>query len=208
MPLFNFFDAYFEKHVQSRPALQLKCDPAEGTQALPSRTLIAILKVTGSILENCSNKHLYTSCEVSSAYSSCQCLILAQHHRTQHINVSVSAAPDDIAGSTRPSSCHSHATSFCCAGSKNTHRQHSVPWRSRAECEITCSCTRLGWQRTGKSANFCCSAETALHCWVWRLLHISACVILSVYHSALGVEHVRYQCFCNFPCVSCRDWGL
>ncbi|KAL0033594.1 hypothetical protein WJX79_006288 [Trebouxia sp. C0005] len=63
VPLFNFFDAYFEKHVQSRPDLQLKSESAKTEGELPSRTVIAVLKVTGSILENCSNKHLYSSCE-------------------------------------------------------------------------------------------------------------------------------------------------
>ncbi|DBB00800.1 TPA: hypothetical protein ACH3X1_000730 [Trebouxia sp. C0004] len=63
VPLFNFFDAYFEKHVQSRPDLQLKSESAKPEEELASRTLIAVLKVTGSILENCSNKHLYSSCE-------------------------------------------------------------------------------------------------------------------------------------------------
>lgn len=64
VPLFNFFDAYFERHVQSRSDLQLKCEPGDAAPELPSRNLVAILKVTASILENCSNKHLYSSCEV------------------------------------------------------------------------------------------------------------------------------------------------
>ena len=65
VPLFNFFDAFFERHVQSRSDLQLKSESAETAPALPSRNLVAILRVTASILENCSNKHLYCSSEVS-----------------------------------------------------------------------------------------------------------------------------------------------
>ena len=51
--------------MQSRPDLQLKSESAKTEGELPSRTVIAVLKVTGSILENCSNKHLYSSCEVN-----------------------------------------------------------------------------------------------------------------------------------------------
>ncbi len=51
--------------MQSRPDLQLKSESAKTQEELPSRTLIAVSKVTGSILENCSNKHLYSSCEVN-----------------------------------------------------------------------------------------------------------------------------------------------
>ena len=43
----------------------MKSEPAKTEKELPSRALIAVLKVTGSILENCSNKHLYSSCEVN-----------------------------------------------------------------------------------------------------------------------------------------------
>lgn len=62
--LFNFFDAYLETHVQNRADLQLKCESDQTLSPLPSRNLKAILKATAQILENCSNKHLYSSCEV------------------------------------------------------------------------------------------------------------------------------------------------
>jgi hypothetical protein len=62
--LFNAFDTYLEP-VASRADLQLKFEEGQGEPVLPTRTLLAILRVTALILENCSNKHLYQSYEVN-----------------------------------------------------------------------------------------------------------------------------------------------
>ncbi|KAK9833876.1 hypothetical protein WJX74_008569 [Apatococcus lobatus] len=62
VPLFNYLDDYFEKGLQPRADLQL--DVANGLQArvpFPVANVNAVLQFTATVLENCSNKHLYGS---------------------------------------------------------------------------------------------------------------------------------------------------
>ena len=65
--LFNHFDSLFDELLKPRADLQLKYDqPAvKKDPPFPSSTVVAVLKVTATILENCSNKHLYHSYDVS-----------------------------------------------------------------------------------------------------------------------------------------------
>ncbi|KAL6999109.1 E3 ubiquitin-protein ligase upl1 [Sarracenia purpurea var. burkii] len=61
--LFNHFDAFFEKHIKTRKDLQvednfLECDPP-----FPKEAVLQILRVIRIILENCTNKHFYSSYE-------------------------------------------------------------------------------------------------------------------------------------------------
>ena len=72
MALFNHFDLYFEKYVQPRNDLHLKYDGKQGEDPFPSRNVTAILQVSATILENCTNKQLYHSYEVSMACLGCQ----------------------------------------------------------------------------------------------------------------------------------------
>ena len=62
--LMNHFDAYFEKHVRPRKDLQLDGGYDEG-YPLPKDTILQILRVTRIILDNCINKHCYSSYEVN-----------------------------------------------------------------------------------------------------------------------------------------------
>lgn len=89
VPLFNYLDDYFEKELHPRADLQL--DVANGLKARPTfpvTNVNAILQFTATILENCSNKHLYGSHDVSALPSCMQgtnafrnfvCLSLSLH---------------------------------------------------------------------------------------------------------------------------------
>ena len=63
--LFSHFDALFEKHIKHRPDIQLDSEAKGPVEPFPTQSVEAILRVTGTILENCSNKHNYDSYEVS-----------------------------------------------------------------------------------------------------------------------------------------------
>eukprot|EP00250_Pteridium_aquilinum_P016180 c22986_g1_i1 orf=330-11435(+) len=60
--LMNHFDSYFERHIRSRKDLELE---GEFNQAhpFPREGVLQILRVTRIILENCINKHCYSSYE-------------------------------------------------------------------------------------------------------------------------------------------------
>ncbi len=63
----NHFDDFFEKHIKPRADIQLKgAEGSAGDPPFPAATCLAVLKATAVILENCGNKHLYQSYEVSS----------------------------------------------------------------------------------------------------------------------------------------------
>jgi len=74
--LFNYFDDILEKHVSPRPGLQLDWPVDAAEQApFPTSDVLAILRTSSIILENCANKHLYQSTEVgcfSSVFGSLQ----------------------------------------------------------------------------------------------------------------------------------------
>ena len=66
VPLFNCIDDFFEKCIQSRPDVQLDVKASQNArQPFPAADVIAILEFTATVLENCSNKHLYGSHDVS-----------------------------------------------------------------------------------------------------------------------------------------------
>jgi E3 ubiquitin-protein ligase HUWE1 len=61
----NHFDAFFEENIKGRADLQLKWDAAgEDDPPFPTDNCLQILRVTSLLLENCSNKHIYSSSEV------------------------------------------------------------------------------------------------------------------------------------------------
>lgn len=62
--LFNYFDDLLDQNVSPRKDLTLEFDRDGIDSFFPSRNVLAILRVTAIILENCSNKHLYHSYEV------------------------------------------------------------------------------------------------------------------------------------------------
>ncbi|GJX33892.1 reverse transcriptase domain-containing protein [Tanacetum coccineum] len=61
--LFNHFDTYFEKYIQPNTDLQLEDDFLEHDHAFPRVDVFHILHVVWIILENCTNKHFYSSYE-------------------------------------------------------------------------------------------------------------------------------------------------
>lgn len=74
-PFLNRLDDYYDVAVKPRADLALLCGdappdaepgapPPPADPPLPSRTLLACLRATAAILENCPNKHLYQSYEV------------------------------------------------------------------------------------------------------------------------------------------------
>ena len=64
--LLNAFDELLERHVAPRADLHLRAvRPGEAPPPpLPAAQLLALLRVTTVILDNCSNKHSYGSVEV------------------------------------------------------------------------------------------------------------------------------------------------
>ncbi|KZV53708.1 hypothetical protein F511_38118 [Dorcoceras hygrometricum] len=61
--LFNYFDTYFEKYIKPRKDLQLEDNSLESDPPFPREAVLHILRVIRIILENCTNKHLYSSYE-------------------------------------------------------------------------------------------------------------------------------------------------
>ncbi|CAI9787771.1 unnamed protein product [Fraxinus pennsylvanica] len=61
--LFNHFDTYFEKYIKSRKDLQLEDSLLESDHPFPRVAVLQILRVIRIILENCTNKHFYSSYE-------------------------------------------------------------------------------------------------------------------------------------------------
>lgn len=61
--LFNHFDSFFEKFIKPRKDLQVEDNFLEADPLFPRDAVLQILRVTRIILENCTNKHLYSSYE-------------------------------------------------------------------------------------------------------------------------------------------------
>ncbi|KAL3503633.1 hypothetical protein ACH5RR_038082, partial [Cinchona calisaya] len=61
--LFNHFDTFFEKYIKPRKDLQLNDNFLESDPPFPREAILQILRVIRIILENCSNKHFYSSYE-------------------------------------------------------------------------------------------------------------------------------------------------
>ncbi|KAI3466413.1 hypothetical protein Pfo_023076 [Paulownia fortunei] len=61
--LFNHFDTFFEKFIKSRKDLQLEETFLESDPPFPRDSVLQILRVIRIILENCTNKHFYSSFE-------------------------------------------------------------------------------------------------------------------------------------------------
>ncbi|KAK2967297.1 hypothetical protein RJ640_004863 [Escallonia rubra] len=62
--LFNHFDTYFEKYIKPRKDLQVEDNFLESDPPFPREAVLQILRVIRIILENCTNKHFYSSYEV------------------------------------------------------------------------------------------------------------------------------------------------
>ncbi|XP_021641769.2 E3 ubiquitin-protein ligase UPL1 isoform X2 [Hevea brasiliensis] len=61
--LFNHFDSFFEKHLKPRKDLQVEDNFLESDPSFPREAVLQILRVIRIILENCTNKHFYSSYE-------------------------------------------------------------------------------------------------------------------------------------------------
>ncbi|KAL0443272.1 UNVERIFIED_CONTAM: E3 ubiquitin-protein ligase UPL1 [Sesamum latifolium] len=61
--LFNHFDTFFEKFIKPRKDLQLEENFLEADPPFPRDAVLQILRVIRVILENCTNKHFYSSYE-------------------------------------------------------------------------------------------------------------------------------------------------
>ncbi|XP_031120155.1 E3 ubiquitin-protein ligase UPL1-like [Ipomoea triloba] len=61
--LFNHFDSFFEKHIKPRKDLQLEDSFLEPDSPFPREAVLQVLRVIRIILENCTNKHFYSSYE-------------------------------------------------------------------------------------------------------------------------------------------------
>lgn len=61
--LFNHFDSFFEKYIKSRKDLQLEDNFLESDLPFPKAAVLQILRAIRIILENCTNKHFYSSYE-------------------------------------------------------------------------------------------------------------------------------------------------
>ncbi|KAF8094776.1 hypothetical protein N665_0353s0007 [Sinapis alba] len=61
--LFNHFDTYFEKHIKGRKDLHIEEDFEESGPSFPKDAVLQVLRVIRIVLENCTNKHFYSSYE-------------------------------------------------------------------------------------------------------------------------------------------------
>ncbi|GMN62344.1 hypothetical protein TIFTF001_031415 [Ficus carica] len=61
--LFNHFDSFFEKHIKTRKDLQIEDNFLDSDPPFPKEAVLQILRVIRIILENCTNKHFYSSYE-------------------------------------------------------------------------------------------------------------------------------------------------
>ncbi|KAG9448576.1 hypothetical protein H6P81_008541 [Aristolochia fimbriata] len=61
--LFNHFDSFFEKHIKPRKDLHLEDNILGADPPFPREAVLQILRVIRIILENCTNKHFYSSYE-------------------------------------------------------------------------------------------------------------------------------------------------
>ncbi|KAH0671499.1 hypothetical protein KY290_026845 [Solanum tuberosum] len=61
--LFNHFDTFFEKYIKSRKDLQFDDHFLEFDPQFPREAVLQVLRVIRIILENCTNKHFYSSYE-------------------------------------------------------------------------------------------------------------------------------------------------
>ncbi|KAJ7969420.1 E3 ubiquitin-protein ligase UPL1 [Quillaja saponaria] len=61
--LFNHFDSFFEKFVKSRKDLQIEDNFLDSDPPFPREAILQVLRVIRIILENCTNKHFYSSYE-------------------------------------------------------------------------------------------------------------------------------------------------
>lgn len=61
--LFNHFDSFFEKHIKPRKDLQLEDSLLGSDPPFPREAVLQILRVIRIILENCTNKHFYSTYE-------------------------------------------------------------------------------------------------------------------------------------------------
>jgi len=62
--LFNHFDSYFEKYIKPRKDLLIDDDFLDLDPPFPRIAILQILRVIRTILDNCTNKHFYSSYEV------------------------------------------------------------------------------------------------------------------------------------------------
>lgn len=62
--LFNHFDTFFEKYIKTRKDLQFDDQFLESEAPFPREAVLQVLRVIRIILENCTNKHFYSSYEV------------------------------------------------------------------------------------------------------------------------------------------------
>ncbi|GJW08471.1 E3 ubiquitin protein ligase UPL1-like protein [Tanacetum coccineum] len=61
LDLFNHFDTYFEKYIKPRRYLQLEDDFLKHDPPFPREAVFQILRVVRIILEDCTNRHFYSS---------------------------------------------------------------------------------------------------------------------------------------------------
>ncbi|KAK8527091.1 hypothetical protein V6N13_084961 [Hibiscus sabdariffa] len=61
--LFNHFDTFFEKHIKPRKDLQVEDNFLGYDPPFPREAVLQILRVIRIVLENCTNKHFYSSYE-------------------------------------------------------------------------------------------------------------------------------------------------
>ncbi|KAL2343611.1 hypothetical protein Fmac_004896 [Flemingia macrophylla] len=61
--LFNHFDSFFEKYVKPRKDLQIDDDFLDSDPLFPREAVLQILRAIRIILDNCTNKHFYSSYE-------------------------------------------------------------------------------------------------------------------------------------------------
>lgn len=62
--LFNHFDTFFEKFIKTRKDLQLVDHFLDSDPPFPRDAVLQMLRVIRIVLENCTNKHFYSSYEV------------------------------------------------------------------------------------------------------------------------------------------------
>ncbi|XP_071734500.1 E3 ubiquitin-protein ligase UPL1-like isoform X2 [Rutidosis leptorrhynchoides] len=65
LKLFNHFDTFFEKYIKPRKDLQVEDDFLQSDPPFPREAVLQIFRVVRVIFDNCTNKHFYSSYELT-----------------------------------------------------------------------------------------------------------------------------------------------
>ena len=142
VPLFNYFDSFLEEVVSKRRDLQLDVCSNQQDEPFPTANVLAVLRTTAILLENCNNKHLYQSYEVrhQAAPPTILRVLVAHPPRT------APRAPPGMHRCHRGADHADHTRRLCAKGARIQRTMAGLP---RAQRTPSCACGRVGRQGGG-----------------------------------------------------------